>query len=396
MNQSRHEAEAGWPSSHNFLGGFAFAAMSRCADPNSFIDALEAEGAFAADATVSAAVDELSAFVARWSDLQSAVEEGLSQRTALRHLLAHDAGELLQLLKATDPQWLDPQSVEETIPKLLDVAQSLQLDVSSARMRVVDRFPEPYADATFAAMTYDRGDQRLHGIEPGVVLLREQLRPVYSVCLLAHEFIHLVIGRVDTDILARGLEEGLSDLAGQLMFASKFLPKGYCERVLMNSRSRYGRPQLGRLYRDSLLSALTAYLLVGDTGILALLQQANRDGRQVVKDFERRLSRGELRQEEPETPREFAGFAQRFLAMTPDLVVSPLALILAERCILHETAKATLRRLRVEEAEGRKALDELQERVFLVIQSEGQIASCEGTFYTEIAHLRYEAPGDGG
>jgi hypothetical protein len=396
MNQNRQDAEAGWPSSNNFLSGLAFAAKNRCADPNSFIDALEAEGAFDAHATVSVVVDELSEFVARWSDLQGVVEEGLNQRTALRHLLARDVADLLQLLEATDLRWLNPQSIDDTIPKLLDKARSLQLDVSFARMRVVDRFPEPYSDATFAAMTYDRGDQRLHGIEPGVVLLREQLRPVYSVSLLAHEFIHLAIGRVDTDILARGLEEGISDLVGQLMFASEFLPTGYCERVLMNSRSRYGRPQLGRLYRDSLVSALTAYLLVGDTGMLALLQQANRDGRQVIKDFERRLARGELSQEKPESLREFAGFAQRFLAMTPDLVVSPLALILAERCILHETTAMTLRRLRVEEAEGMEALDELQERVFLAIQSEGEISSCEGTFYSEIAHLRYETPADSG
>ncbi|MFL6417497.1 MAG: hypothetical protein ACJ74Y_17725, partial [Bryobacteraceae bacterium] len=57
-----------------------------------------------------------------------------------------------------------------------------------------------------------------------------------------------------------------ADVIGQLMFAGEMMPQSICERLLWNSRSRYGRAQLGRLYRDGLLAACAAYLELGDDG----------------------------------------------------------------------------------------------------------------------------------
>jgi hypothetical protein len=384
-----------WPSAYNFVAGLAFAIAGRFTDPNAFVSALESEGALAPGTSALVALEELRGFVETWGKLEDVVSQGLTREAARRHVLAVDVSLALELAERVPAELLSPDSVEAATDQLMAVARNLSLDVEYARLRVVEEFPEPHSDASFAAMTYDRGDQRLHDIEPGVVLLRDQLRPLYSIGLLAHEFTHLIIGRVDTDILARGLEEGIADLVGQLLLARNLMPQGVCERLLWNSRSRYGRDQLGRLYRDGLLGASALYLALGDEGMLDLLQRANNEGRQVIHDVERKLAAGVLASETRGAEGEFRSFAQSFVAMTPDLVVSPLAYVMASQLAVHEDVTSMCSRLNIDAAEAAESLEELQSRVFLAVESEGVITSNEGPFYAELGQLRYDAEATG-
>jgi len=384
-----------WPSAHNFVAGLAFATAGRFTDPNVFVSALESEGALAPEASAAAALKELRVFIETWGKLEDVVSQGLTREAARRHVLAADAALALELAEQVPAELLSPDSVETATRQLMTVARNLGLDVEYARLRIVEEFPEPHSEASFAAMTYDRGDQRLHGIEPGVVLLRDQLRPLYSIGLLAHEFTHLVIGRVDTDILARGLEEGIADLVGQLLFARNLMPQEVCERLLWNSRSRYGRDQLGRLYRDGLLGASALYLALGDNGMVDLLRGANEEGRQVIHNVERELAAGVLMNATRAGEGAFRGFAQSFVAMTPDLVVSPLAFVMACQLSVHEDVESVCSRLNLDATEAAESLEELQSRVFLAVESDGVITSNEGPFYAELGQLRYDAAATG-
>ncbi len=379
-----------WPSASHLVAGLAFASAARFSDPIAFVDALFNEAGIAEDERGSAAIDQIEGFVREWADLESVIQGGLDGLRAFRHVLARDAAAALKLASKIETRLLQPASIESAMKQLRDAAAHRGLDVDYARQRVVDQFPQPYADTNFAAMTYDRGDQRLYGIEPGVVLLRNQLRPLYSIGLLAHEFVHLIIGRIDTDVLARGLEEGLADFFGQLVLAGRIMPRAICERLLWNSRSRYGRPQLGRLYRDALLATCVVYLEIGDEGFEALLRRANHEGRHVVKDLEREVCLGTLRGSRGRSD-EYRGFAQSFVAMTPDLVVTPLAMLLAESLSVGQSVDAAAQALRLERSLVQPALNELQTRVFLTVESEDTVSSTEGGFYAALGHLRYDA-----
>jgi hypothetical protein len=383
MRVSRSKS-ARWPSAEGFIAGVAFAVPGAFSDPNPFAAALVGEAKIKDTATPAEIVQQLDAFSQAWRLPQ----KKLTQESALSVLLAQDAAKIAEFVRNADEQLLRPESVEAATTNLIESAGHLGFDVSFAELRVVDEFPSPYRKMTFAAMTYDRMDEKLFDIRPGVALRRDQLKPFYSIALFAHELVHVAIGNQKTRILARGLEEGIADIVGQLMLAAELLPVAVCEQILWNSRTRYGRDQLGRLYRDALVSASTACLLIGDGAILALVHQANREGRSVIHDFERALAAGQVKGHGDGG--RCTTFAQRFLAMTPELVVSPLAHVLATNIQLDEQLKDAFKRLNIPSHDGDEAVDELQSRVYLTTESNGMMSANEAPFYQQLGHLRYD------
>lgn len=386
-------ATRGWPSVENVLAGLAFASPGGNAEPTVFAQALMRATDLNSGDPLDLAQERIADFVRAFRVGDTGLGSGeLTQESALRILLARDAHCLLELLEQAPDELLDVESVGRGAVRLKALASDLGMDAEFAELRVVDAFPAPYSSASFAAMTYDTMDQKLYGMTPGVVLKRSQLRPLYSLGLLAHEFVHVLIGRVETEILARGLEEGVADIVGQIVLGSHLVPPEIAKRLVWNSRFRYGRDQLGRLYRDSFVAACALSIEVGTEGLMAWVRRANQEGREVMHTLERALVQGTLARDAGHEPHEVDSrrFFLRCLAMTPDLVVSPLAKVLAQEVRVGETLAAVQRRVRISSGELKEAFAELQERVFVSVVSDGTVTSNEGPFYSELGQLRYD------
>lgn len=79
-----------------------------------------------------------------------------------------------------------------------DYAQQLQglgLNHLDARIFVVERLPAPYEGLDAWALTCDSYDEEVFGIKSGIYLRSDKLMPYYTRALIAHEFIHLLIGQ---------------------------------------------------------------------------------------------------------------------------------------------------------------------------------------------------------
>lgn len=372
-----------------FLAGLAFATRGSFSDPIAFADAVCHE--FDLDPTEPIGDARLVEELDRVAGAGRVLPARLTGAAAKRYVLARDTSEVLTVLRRLDPDLTSFASIESAPDQLRSEAEALGLEVSFAELRVVDDFPAPHEGAQFAAMTYDRVDERLHGIKPGVALKRDGLRPLYSIGLMAHEFVHVAIGNADTPILARGLEEGIADLVGGVLLAQSILGQEVAETVLLNSRLRFGRNQLGRLYRDGLLGA-SAVVLAGGTELLVeKVVEANRVGRQVIRELEKQGIEGVIRSVGDRQKTDLLRpFAERFVSSSPDLVVSPLALLIGEALSRGDHVPSRLADLHVAEDEGARAVAELQDRIFAVVTFDEVVTSSEVEFLRSARLLRYE------
>ncbi|KAB1930792.1 hypothetical protein F8271_27100 [Micromonospora sp. ALFpr18c] len=165
------------------------------------------------------------------------------------------------------------------------------LDLGDSDLYVVDDFPAPFDQFGWAAFAPDREDEERYGIPSGVYFRRDGLRPLYSEALFAHEVVHTVPGRVDPEVYAMGLEEGIAEVLGTCFAATAAVPLHALRNILVYGRHGAERPKLWSLYRDH---TRQAFLLYQEFGIDGLIELAHR-GRAKIHEAEVALFSGTFR-----------------------------------------------------------------------------------------------------
>ena len=268
------------------------------------------------------------------------------------------------------------------------------VDPGDAQLVICDEFPAPYQDMDFWAMSFDASDHEQFGIDVGVAVKRKYFMPLYSPFLVAHELVHASIGKVKTPLLARGLEDGLADIFGSLYVGSQLLDESLCKTTLLQSRVLYGDQQIWDTYADSLRLALDLLRTEGWEGFRGVLQRASTEGRQVIKDAERRVLANSIPasrvEESTAGPPIVTEFGSSFLRFPRSLVVSPLALVLARELKIDCRVSEICATHSIDPKAGELAANELQQRVFLALIDDGVVVADETKMFVALGGLRYE------
>ena len=319
-----------------------------------------------------------------------------SQEHAFARLVAVDLAGALDSLQHYDPPSDIPSYLNSRYSSFLSTAGRLGLPIARKPLHVVEAFPGPYSEMNWEAMCCDSSDLLVHGIDPGIYLLRNSLRPIYSDYFLAHEAMHLIIAEPNPELLARGLEEGLCDLLGGLYLCLKEFGMEITANLFTYIR----------LFAPSTIDSLTesyveydrlAAVLYYRYGLRGLTEIA-RSGRSAVKEFEGLLVRGaDLPANypsgdwDPNLTHLIDMLLGRYIR---SLVVSPLALLVAPfAASTSATVESISDHTRLPVGDVQRALEELQERVFLLVLDGKRITFSDVDLPLKAGILRYEVPG---
>jgi hypothetical protein len=323
---------------------------------------------------------------------------GSSEVTPLHKLVAQDLDRVAVTVRsAITDEDLEEATIRQAFTDIRHFLDTQGFSLGDGSLRIDDRFPDPYSGIDFWAMNYDVSDRRKYGLAPGVVLKRAFLMPLYSKTLLAHELTHTVLGQIDSDHLARGLEEGLADLFGGLYVASRVVDPEICKNHLLNSRFLYPQEQLWALYTEALRQAGALTNIIGWNSVLQLIREANRAGRGLIKDAERNLLSnnrmdGLNSATVSATPRDIAlidSFVRESLTYPQSLVVSPSAFVVASKSSIGQRVEAVFEEAGISAEAGEDALRELRDQVYLLIIKDGVIEADESKNYLKTGTLRY-------
>lgn len=270
----------------DFLYGGMYLAACRFANIERFIERISVE------IDLDAAADAATA-AATFRDLANALppsEPIQDDEAALRKLVADD---LRAVAAARVPDADTPvrDRIDSAAGSIRSMLVDVGLDLADADLHVVDEFPPPFDQFGWAAFAPDREDEERYGIPTGVYFRRSGLRPLYSEALFAHEIIHTVPGRVDPEIQAMGLEEGIAEVLGTCFAATSAVPPRALRNVLTYGRHGVERPKLWSLYRDHTRQAFLLYLEFGIEGLVELTHR----GRAKIHEAEAAVFAGTYR-----------------------------------------------------------------------------------------------------
>lgn len=328
------------------------------------------------------------------------VESKIDDAVALRLLMAEDLKKVRQALISDEiAQQIENETpTEENLIKCRDkgitILSNLGLTVNAPEIFIVDELPPPYNGAGYAVLTTDEGDYQDHGITPGLHFLKDRLRPFYSQFLLLHEMLHSILGSRSPLLFGRGLEEGLAEIVGSIYLSSKVLGRELTKNIFIYNRLSYGHNQFWEIYLDYTRQAAHLYHRFGLEGLLALIN----GGREKIKEVEDKCLRDQLTSIELPS----GGWDSEvtdlinFLTMSfgRNLVVSPLAKYLSPYVERAKTVVEIVTQAGVELEAGRKALEELQNRIVVAVLREDRavISLSDTLLLSPGAIIRYEIP----
>jgi hypothetical protein len=252
----------------DFLYGGLYLSACRFANIDRFMERVSSE----LDLEVEADADSAATTVADLADRMSPNGPIKDDETALRKLMADD----LRAIAAVRLANADSSVRERVDNAAVGIKSKLKdagLDLGDSDLYVVDEFPPPFNQFGWAAFAPDREDEERYGIRSGVYFRSNGLRPLYSEALFAHEVIHTVPGRVDPEIYAMGLEEGIAEVLGTCFAATAAVPLRALRNVLVYGRHGVDRPKLWSLYRDHTRQAFLLYKEFGIEGLIELAHQ---------------------------------------------------------------------------------------------------------------------------
>lgn len=291
--------------------------------------------------------------------------ERIDNDCALLLLLARDLRRIVDVLRRIpipDPE----SSLLQHRDRFEAVMRDLGLDFSPPKLFIVDSFPRPYDTMDWVATSPDAADQRQYGIEPGNYFKRQHLVPYGSDVLLAHEMTHQVIGEVDPDWLARGLEEGIAVVFGELFVGARVMGKDVARAYARHQWFDRRAAQANRLYIEYARIAALIYHRYGLDGLLALVQS----GRRKIKEIERSCLRGDFALDLPRGGWDDAYsdlVAEITMATIGDSVVNPLAKYIAEFVSVGATVDEIAHTARVTAVDVVAALEQIQHQAVLIM-----------------------------
>lgn len=320
----------------------------------------------------------------------------IDNKTALLKLMVEDLERVVATLDRFE-LLRDPEtSLREYYKEFKKLYLKIGIDVGEFPFFIVEQYPEPYAHLEGAALCPDKSDEQKYNIKPGVYFRKEKLAPIRSIFTLAHELVHLVIGRKRYDLMARGLEEGLCEFLSVNYCGLNTYGFGVSQNYILFRRLKYtGHIQIFQLYMEYYRMATMFYLLHGLEGIADLVNA----GRGIVKDTEIDLSQSNLFASEIPlmAPRidqdqlfQFATYAS--LAIPEHEVVSPLAYWVARHINLETTSniEAIIDKLQLDQHAGTEAIGELESRLFAILIDENSIEYSDIQTMLKNKAFRYE------
>jgi len=300
------------------------------------------------------------------------VEEKVGEEQALSLMLAEDLAEIERVLQDDDivaaiDMREDLQTTLETCKeRAVKHLENIGVHIDPPKLTFLRKLPAPYDIQGYAAFVADPGDVQTYGIPQGVYFAENRLRPFYSEFILMHELMHVVLGKLNPDISARGLEEGLAELVGAMYLSSKILGKQLTTNLFIYNRMSYGFQQFWELYMDATRQATLLYHRFGLKGIVELVN----GGRERLKQIEQYCLRMEFDRiilpdgDHDTNLTDIADFLS--LAYNRNMVVSPMAKYLTRFVRPHATIAQILEEANVEREAGLRAIKELKHRVYLL------------------------------
>jgi len=274
------------------------------------------------------------------------------------------------------------------------------LDLGDATLYVVDEFPEPFNGFGWAAFAPDREDEERYGMPSGVYFRRENLRPLYSEALFAHEMVHTVPGRVDPEVYAMGLEEGIAELLGTCYAATAAVPLKALRNIMVYGRHGVERPKLWSLYRDHTRQAYLLFREFGLDGVVELVQR----GRSAIHTAEKAIFAGTYRQLDlprGNWPEETTWLLESFSnAYVPSHVFTPLEVVLIDHVEEGRTLSEVCRRANVPVDTGVPTLERLGGESALFVRDGDRIGYSNVGHYLSMGEeaglpvIRYLPPDD--
>jgi hypothetical protein len=314
----------------------------------------------------------------------------IGHKEALEYCLQHDLNSVIATFGNITSSHFSID-LERSYERYVDEVSSHGIVIKSP-LRIVDNFPRPYRNADAWAIQCDADDVRRLGIKTGIYFRRELIAPVLSQAVLAHEVFHACFAQVRSDRLARGLEEGLAEIIG-FHLSSKLLGREVAKNVFANMLLQYPSEQTEAVQRDSFLQAVVMYQHFGLEGIWEIMRRGQRKGREEVKRIEKMCLTGSFNK----APLPKEGWTQElnefcdFISCFPyNTVISPLAYYLAEKMHSNQRVSDFLQQNNVSPRQGRKALRELQDRVYLILLDKDKIVWDETKEFLDSGTLRYE------
>ncbi|MCP4305060.1 MAG: hypothetical protein GY788_09340 [bacterium] len=319
--------------------------------------------------------------------------EGSGMRQIALDLLRGGTSEVCRVADEVPGELLPAEAIADATSSLVAAGREMGLRLDHCELRILDQFPAPYEEATFVAMTYDKGDEASYGIQPGVALRRSLLSPLVSQFYFAHEMVHVTMGRVRTPHLACGIEEGFADLVGhKIAVESGVIPAPLVDEIVLNLRYRTGRHQLSDVYREALRRVALLATCCGWDYLLDVVRSANENGRANVRNLE-----------DPATTETLLSDVQqsfhadpllnRVLMRSMTYVVSPLAFAVCSTAERGEPHGDLAARLDLSVGAVSDAADEVQGSVFLAVSNEGHISMNEVPPLVSSGQMRYDPRG---
>jgi hypothetical protein len=367
------------------IGGLAYATRLRCSSCGAFTQKVS-------DYFKQATIDDLPHAITNMVISLSNYEGAMGNKEALNLLIARDLasiGKTFSSMKLQDP--LEEMSKHFEIYK--ETLHQYELDLSGVQLFLVDSYPHPYEGLDFFAMNFDADDEQKYGITPGLYFKKVNIRPILSSYLVAHELIHQCFSRIPTGELARGLEDGICDFIA-FFLCMKTLGYEITKNVFVNMRFAYPIPQSQMVYTEALRQAIILYKIYGLRGLIQILTLGYRKGRSFLKEIEQVCLQGEYSKmtflDKGWRIRELNRFADFFIGFPHSMVASPLACIIAEKMEKGDKVGEFLREQNILDIEGRKALRELSDRLYLILLDGENIVYDETKAYVSNGLLRYE------
>lgn len=320
-------------------------------------------------------------------------EQSTAQAKALRILVAHDLRATIALardarIRAKVDSEADPtETLSRNLSGGMRILARLGCEVDPPPIRIVDAYPAPYADLTGFALTLDEGDRLHYGVEPGVYFRNDRLRPTYSSFLLMHELAHVVLGTRSPLLLAGTFEEGVAELVG-LYLSSRILGVHRARTLFCYNRLNHGYAPIWDRYLDAARRAVLLVWYFGWRGLFALL----RGGRESLAAADDAIHAGTYRalalprSEVSESDR--ALLEEILLVRNKSSILSPLAVVIADRAQPGDTLAELAQQMSADRAELLPALEELQAHQLLMLRIDKSVVTMTAP-RRDASRLRY-------
>jgi hypothetical protein len=259
-------------------------------------------------------------------------------------------------------------SIDKAREDTVNFLASYGMMIDDPVVRIVDKFPKPYEERGYAILTADSGDYRKYDVRPGLYIAESKIRPFYTEALVCHELIHVALGSISPEDMARGLEEGIAELVGSVLLS--------CRRVGVTATlwiETFGRHTsvydlFWEHYNDFLRMAYLYYRRVGIDGLMQVVKA----GRSRIKQIEADLVQGNIpedtgtRSGSPDGSAVDAVLDRIVFAVSRSMIVSAESRMVAEHAEIGATVKEISARTKLSEDTVKNSLRELSESAVVI------------------------------